>query len=231
MSERAREAIAAGRQLIIFPEERGVRPVRLPITNPASPIFTRPRGRPACRSLSTRGPIGRGGRSFDGRAPLRSGEILTPSGPACVRRPFLPSFGRGRSGLYASLRRGPARDRQVSSIDEALGAAPAGPRAAARRSRPSRSPRLVRPASSGTPLARGAWRAHGPLPRVAFGDHAAADDRHDRRPVFRALHGAVSDRPGTRRGAARGRARDVGGARLLQPRAQAACLRHRRREA
>ena len=88
--------------------------------------------------------------------------------------------------------------------------------------------RLVRPSPQDAAVARGAARAPRPVPCLAFGNHVAADDGQDRRPVLPALPGALGRRRRARVSAARRGAQDLGGARLLCPGAQSACLRARR---
>ena len=60
---------------------------------------------------------------------------------------------------------------------------------------------------------------------LAVRDHAAADDRQGGHPLLRELPGALADGRGAGGGHARRRFGCVGGARLLQPRAQSAQVR------
>ena len=85
--------------------------------------------------------------------------------------------------------------------------------------------RLVRPRAARPAVAGGAGQARRSLPRLAQRDHAAADDGQGGHPLLPALPRALADGRGAGRGAARRRARRLGGARLLQPRAQPAQVR------
>ena len=87
------------------------------------------------------------------------------------------------------------------------------------------APGLVRPASPRPALARETRRGSRSLPRMALGDHAAADHGQGRDPLLSALRGTLADRPRPRRrGAGRGDG-GLGRARLLRPRAASARLR------
>src|SRR5262245_20624134 len=88
-----------------------------------------------------------------------------------------------------------------------------------------RSVGLVRPPPPRAALGRSAWRGPRPLSGLALRDHAAADHHEGGRAVFCALYRALVERACARGGAARGRAQDVGRARLLRARAASARLR------
>ena len=107
------------------------------------------------------------------------------------------------------------------------------PRTTALRRRRGSAPRLVRPARPPAPLARrpkgaAARRAARPLPRLALGGHAAADDGEGRRPVFPALRRALADVQRACSGRRARRHGRLGRAWLLHPRPQPHRLRPRR---
>src|SRR5689334_22757170 len=64
---------------------------------------------------------------------------------------------------------------------------------------PARPPAMVRPPSPPPAVAGAGRRDAGPVPRLAVGDHAAADDCESRRALFRKIRRALAKRLGARR--------------------------------
>ena len=135
------------------------------------------------------------------------------------RGPGRRASARRRAGR-AAARTAPAAGRGLTrgQADARAAAHAAAPAAAAGRARRALAapPRPPRPALAGH--AR-------PLPRLAVRGHAAADAGRHRARLLPALPGALSQRAGAGRRAARRRAGAVERAGLLQPRAQPAPLR------
>ena len=90
---------------------------------------------------------------------------------------------------------------------------------------PRRSAGLVRPPPPRAAVARAHGRARRPVPRLAVGDHAAADDGEGGRALLRALPARWPTVERAGRGAARRRAARLGRAWLLRAGAQPARLR------
>src|SRR6185437_14942885 len=103
-------------------------------------------------------------------------------------------------------------------------------RAEESRARPRRFVGLVRPPPASITVALAQGREIGPVPRLAVGDHAAADDREGGGALLRALRGTLADGGGARGGKPRRCAARLGRAWVLRARPQPACLRARRGE-
>ena len=187
-----------------------------------------------CRRLRRRGTLPRGQLIFIGSlwaaisGPAISAQRAMSSAEAkpCALRPSLKvaavnsDSGRGklREGLFISgvilcHRRRHERSSPVAAAEESLGA------------RSRRFVGLVRPPCSRAAVAGAPRRDGGPIPCLAVGDHAAADDGASGRALLCQVPGALADGRSARRGEPRRRAARLGRARLLRARAQSARLR------